>query len=72
VPREAWFYALQKKFGYQEEKLLVALEALGDRYLVEVEEFIEAEERFRQHNLIRSVALAHSKKVKMRIQQHDE
>ncbi|MCC3600079.1 MULTISPECIES: ATP-binding protein [unclassified Microcoleus] len=72
VPRDAWFYALQKRLGYQEEQLLVALEALGDRYLVEVEEFMEAEELFRQHNLIRSVALAHSKKVKMRIQQHDE
>jgi hypothetical protein len=72
VPRDAWFYALQKQLGYQEEQLLVALEALSDRYLVEVEEFIEAEELFRQHNLIRSVALAHSKKVKMRIQQHDE
>jgi hypothetical protein len=72
VPRDAWFYALQKQLGYQEEQLLVALEALSDRYLVEAEQFIEAEELFRQHNLIRSVALAHSKKVKMRIQQHDE
>ncbi len=69
VPKDAWFYGLQKRLGYQEEqRLLVALEALGDRYLVEVEPFIEDEELLRQHNLIRSVALTHSKKMKTRIQ----
>jgi hypothetical protein len=68
VPKEAWFFGLKKRLGYQEDRLLVALEALGDRYLVEVEEFIEGEELLRQHNLIRSVALAHSKQVKTRIQ----
>lgn len=68
VPKEAWFFSLKKRLGYEEERLLVALEALCDRYLVEVEEFTnEDEELFRQHNLIRSVALAHSKKVKTRI-----
>lgn len=67
VPKEAWFLGLKKRLGYAEEKLLIALDALGDRYLFEVEEFIEGEELLRQHNLIRSVALNHSKKEKRRI-----
>ncbi|MEG4036384.1 ATP-binding protein [Microcoleus sp. S36b_A4] len=67
VPKEAWFSGLKKRLAYAEEKLLVALDALGDRYLFEVEEFIEGEELLRQHNLIRSVALNHSKKEKRRI-----
>jgi hypothetical protein len=68
VPKEAWFFGLKKRLGYAEEKLLIALDALGDRYLFEVEEFMEGEELLRQHNLIRSVALDHSKKEKRRIQ----
>lgn len=68
VQKEAWFFGLKKRLGYEEERLLVALEALCDRYLVEVEEFTETEELLRQHNLVRSIALAHSKKVKARIQ----
>lgn len=67
VPKEAWFAGLEKRLGYQTDQLLIALEALGDRYLIEMQTFIdEDEEVFRQHNLIRSVTLSHLKKIKIR------
>jgi hypothetical protein len=69
VPKEAWFKGLKEHLGYEENRLLVALEALGDRYLVEFDKFIESKERIRQHNLIRSVAIAHARKERVRRKQ---
>lgn len=69
VPEIAWFKVL-KILGYQEDQLMDAMDALCDRYLVEkVEaEFTEDRELVRQHNLIRSVAQDHLKKLKTRKQ----
>jgi len=47
------------------EKQELALDALRDRFLVE-EELIDDEIHLRQHNLIRSVALEHLKKLTVR------
>jgi hypothetical protein len=66
VPKRAWFKGLEH-LEYSENRLLVAMEALKDRYLVELESFIGEEELHRQHNLIRSIALEHNKKMKIRL-----
>jgi hypothetical protein len=66
LPSQAWFKGLIEHFGYTERRLLVAMDSLEDRYLVEVEGFIGEKKLFRQHNLIRSVALVHNKKITKR------
>jgi hypothetical protein len=64
VPENYWFRGL-KKVGYSEDLLIDAMDTLRERYLVEKDEaeFTEDQELVRQHNLIRSVALAHLKKL---------
>lgn len=63
VPQGFWFRGL-KKLGNEEDTLLEALDALRDRYLVEeIEDIGEDNILLRQHNLIRSVAQQHLKKL---------
>jgi hypothetical protein len=67
VPKEAWFHGLKQHLKYEDNRLLIALDVLCDRYLIMAEEIFNGKELFRQHNLIRSVALAHSRELKVRI-----
>ncbi len=61
VPEEFWLSHLED-WDYDKDKQKVALDALRDRYLVE--EVVENNKYLlRQHNLIRSVALEHLKKL---------
>ncbi|MFO0259613.1 MAG: hypothetical protein ACK52T_18670, partial [Pseudanabaena sp.] len=60
---QAWFGGLIEHFGYTEHRLLVAMDSLENRYLVEIWGSIGEKKLFRQHNLIRSVALVHNKKI---------
>jgi len=61
VPEEFWLSHLED-WNYDEDQQQVALDALRDRYLVE--EVVENNQcLLRQHNLIRSVALEHLKKL---------
>ena len=61
VPEDWWLSHLED-WAQDEVEQLRALEVLRDRYLVE-EKFEEAELLLKQHNLIRSVSLAHLKKL---------
>jgi hypothetical protein len=63
VPQDAWFSYLKKE-GCDENQCLIALKTLGSRYLVVVEEFLHGKILLRQHNLIRSIAIVHAKKLK--------
>lgn len=64
---EDWWLEHLENLGCDTQQQEAALAALRDRYLVE-EELIEDEVLLRQHNLIRSVALAHLKNLTTRQQ----
>ncbi|MFB2898456.1 AAA family ATPase [Aerosakkonemataceae cyanobacterium BLCC-F50] len=60
---ESFYLKTLAGFGLDGERQEIALDALRDRYLLE-EEVINDDLLFRQHNLIRSVALSHLKNWK--------
>lgn len=63
VPESWWLSNLEDE-GYSEERQKVAMQALRDRYLVEDTGTNHEHERLvSQHNLIRSVAIAHRLKL---------
>ena len=64
VPEEFWLSHLED-WDCDDQKQELALDALRDRFLVEAE-LIDDEIHLRQHNLIRSVALEHLKKLTVR------
>jgi len=64
VPESFYFKTLER-FGLDQYRQEIALDALRDRYLIE-ENVINDDLLLRQHNLIRSVALVHLKNWKTR------
>lgn len=67
VPEKAWLRHLQY-FGCNEEQQEIALDTLHDRYLIEEEIDNNNNLLLRQHNLIRSMAQKHLKKLTTREQ----
>lgn len=62
---ESFYLKTLERFGLDEDRQEIALDALRDRYLIE-EDVISDDLLLRQHNLIRSVALFHLQNWKIR------